>query len=82
MEKEGIIKSLKKYFNRDFRDKLKREETVEGIVTRLRAKRRKIKRRLEKTKGDSERSLLKKRLKVIKAQLEKAKKLSAEETSK
>ena len=73
--KKKILHKLKDYFDKDFRKQLKHEETLKGLLVRLEEKEVEISAKLENCDNEDERKLLKKQLKVLKAQCKKAEKI-------
>jgi len=71
---ESIIKQLKDYFTKGFRRKLKREDTLKGLIKRMEEKERKLTRKLAEESGEGKARLIRKQLKVLAAQLRKARK--------
>jgi len=78
METSKLIDKLREYFDGDFRKKLKKEESLRGMIDRMEVKRRKLKKKLKKEKSSSAQKLIKKQLKVLTAQQKKAEKMRAE----
>ena len=76
--KKSLIDALKGYFSKDFRKKLKADSIIE-MAERLEQKRKKLKKKMAQAKGDTEKKLLKKQIKVLGAQIAKAEKLNKSE---
>jgi len=77
MESSKLIDKLREYFDGDFRKKLKKEQSLRGMIDRMETKRRKLKKKLKKEKSGSAQKLIKKQLKVLTAQQKKAEKMRA-----
>ncbi len=69
-----IVDSLKGLFSKKFREKLK-HDTLDDMVRRMKKKAHKVRRKLDGCQSDRECKLLRKQLKVLEAQIAKARKL-------
>jgi hypothetical protein len=79
MKKKSIIKHLKDYFDKDFRKKLKKEETLQGVVERLEQKHQKLLGQIEGEDSKDKRKKLQKMVVVLEAQISKARRMLDEE---
>lgn len=73
--KKNIVHKLKHYFSKEFRKQLKQEESLKGIIERLREKEAELMEELEKTHKEDTRKHISKQLKVLRAQCQKAEKM-------
>jgi len=71
---DSIVDALKGLFSKKFRRKLK-NDTINDMVERMKKKAKKVQRKLDTCNSDQECSLLRKQLKVLDAQINKAKNL-------
>ena len=78
MKKKSILHKLKHYFSKEFRKQLKHEESLKGIIERLREKETELVEKLEETHKEEKRKQINKQLKVLRAQCQKAEKMIEE----
>lgn len=72
---ESIIQALSEYFSPKFKEKLKRCETLEILIKKLKKKERCLNESLQTELAETEREKLMTKLAVLKVQKEKAKAL-------